>query len=308
MRMPICELLRSTPSRSGRRLDHTQIVDEELVELDPVDAEVGASVTIGAHAYYVAGAVRAAVGEAVHMVAFDVEATVGPDEGARAPAVFALPAGAGQDVIAHVLAASKNAALCRNAFWRRFRCLKCTTPKLFKVDFSIRQDRFDLVDIDYDIPSATQFENDRIPDIVVLVGCRLIVVTLVDHFAVIAKTARHRSEKVDSFARTPGIDDSLIPGLHLHVADLALAEVFKNAILSPAIGVAVLATFFPTDDEDYRGIRRGDDPAPLLPVVNAMDVCDAVVNLANNKWHAVLAKIVHALIGCISLFDVKGAA
>jgi hypothetical protein len=92
------------------------------------------------------------------------------------------------------------------------------------------------------------------------------------------------------------------------MSNLALAEIFKYPVGAPSIDIAVLVPFLSADEEDYGGVGGSDDTAALLPTIDAMDIRDAVVNLADVKRHAVLAEIVPALIGCGSFRTVKEAA
>ncbi|WJR66982.1 hypothetical protein QTA58_22790 [Neorhizobium sp. CSC1952] len=292
---------------SAARLDFSQPLNQALVEVKPVDPKVSVPVAVGAYSDHVARAVGAAVGQTMHVVAFDVEAAVGAFKRSWTPAMLALPTGASQDVVSNVAAPSEDTALYRDAFGSWLCSLECSAAKLFNIDFRIRQNRFDVFDVDDDVSYAAQFENDCISHLVIAIWRAFVMVTLVDHFTIIAKPAGHRREQVDSFTVFPRIHNSSVARLHFHRPDLTLAKVLEDTIASPAIGITVLASFLAAYDENDGGVGGSDDAAALLPVVDAVDIRDAIVNLADVKGHAVLAEITPTLMGCGSFCNVKEA-
>lgn len=296
------------PRISAVRLDLSQPFNQALIEVDSVDTKVSMPVAVGAYSDHVTRAVWAAVGQTVHVVAFDVEAAVGSFKRSWAPAVLALPAGASQDVISNVAAPSEDTVLYRNAFRSWLCSFECSAAKLVKTYFCIRQNRFHVFDIDYDVSYAAQLENDCISHLVISIWRAFVMVTLVDHFTVIAEPARHRREQVDSFAVFPGINDGSVARLHFHRPNLSLAKVLEDTIASPSIGVTVLASFLAAYDENDGGVGGSDDAAALLSVVDAVDIRDAVVKLANQERHSILPLASFSLIGCSPSLTVKEAA
>jgi hypothetical protein len=290
------------------RLYLSQPFDQALVEVNSVEAKMSMPVAVGTYSDHVARAVGAAVGQTVHVVAFDIEAAVSAFKRAWTPAVLALASGASQDVVSNVAAPGEDTALYRNAF-RSWLCgLECSAAQLFNIYFGIRQNRFHVFDIDDDVYYAAQFENDCISHLVIAIWRALVMVTLVNHFTVIAKPAGHRREQVDSFAVFPRFNDRSVPRLHFHRTYLALAKIFENAVVSPSIGVTMLASFLPAYDENDGGVGGSDDAAALLSVVDAVDIRDAVVNLANYERHSILPLAWCSLIPCSPSLTVKEAA
>jgi hypothetical protein len=296
------------PRPPAARFDNPQPFNQALIEVGSVEAKMGMSVTVRAHPNDVTGAVRAAIGKTVHMVAFDIKTAVSASKWPRFPTVFTMPAGARQYIISYVAAPSKNTSLC----WNTFRCGLCgfesSAPKLFDIDFVIWEDRFNVVDVDCDISCAAQFEDNRIADVVVFVWRWFVVVALVDHFSIIAQPAPDRSEEMDGLAILPGIDDSSISGPHFHRANLALTEILEDAIVSPPIGVAVPASFLTANNEDDRSVSRRDNAAALLTIIDPVDIGYTIVHLANYERHTILPLVWFSLVGCSPSLTVKEAA
>jgi hypothetical protein len=63
-----------------------------------------------------------------------------------------------------------------------------------------------------------------------------------------------------------------------HVPGLPLAEVAKDVIIRPAVGVAMLLTGCPSKHEYDRMLSRCADAALLLTTINLMDVPATVVD------------------------------
>jgi hypothetical protein len=68
-----------------------------------------------------------------------------------------------------------------------------------------------------------------------------------------------------------------------HVAKLAFAEVFENAISPVAVRIPVFKSLFACDDDYHRVIRRRYDPSLLLAAKARMNVDPSIVNAANLK-------------------------
>jgi hypothetical protein len=68
-----------------------------------------------------------------------------------------------------------------------------------------------------------------------------------------------------------------------HVANLAFAEVFENAVSPVAVRIPVFKSLFARDDDYHRVLRRRYDPSLLLAAKVRMNVDPSIVNAANLK-------------------------
>nr|WP_261321009.1 hypothetical protein [Rhizobium leguminosarum] len=300
------ELGLALPSSAG--FDFSQASDEQLVERHAVKAMMGVAVAVGAYSNNVARAVGASVRKTMHVVAFDISSSVRAFERPFAPAMLAMSSGASQHVIPNISAASEGVPICRDPLRRRFRSCKRAPAKLSQIYFFVGSDWLDLFKVVSHIIDAAKFENDCISHLAPAVRRSFVVVTFVDQLSLVTQTCVDRGEEMNCFACLPRIDNRSVARFHLHMANLALAEIFKYPVGAPSIDIAVLVPFLSTDEEDYGRVGGSDDAAALLSTIDAMDIRGAVVNLADVKRHAVLAKIVLALIGCGSFRTVKEAA
>lgn len=293
---------------SSAGFDFSQASDQQLVEPHAVEPVMGAAVAVGAYSNNVARAVGTSVRKPMHVVAFEISSTVRSFEWPFAPAMLAISSGASQHVISNVSAADEGATICRDALRRRFRGCERTPAKLSQIYFLVGSNWFDLVKLVSHVIDAAKFENDRISHVADAVWRLFVVVTFVDQLSFVTQTCVDRGEEMNCLACLPRIHNRSVARLHLHMSNLALAEIFKYPVGAPSIDIAVLVPFLSADEEDYGGVGGSDDTAALLPTIDAMDIRDAVVNLADVKRHAVLAEIVPALIGCGSFPTVKEAA
>nr|WP_261336191.1 hypothetical protein [Rhizobium leguminosarum] len=293
---------------SSARFDFSQASDEQLVERHAVEAVMGVAVAVGAYTNNVARAVGTSVRKPMHVMAFDISSTVRSFEWPFAPAMLAISSGASQHVISNVSAAGEGGTICRDAFRRRFRGCERAPAKLSQIYLLVGSNRLDLVKLVSHVIEAAKFENDRISHLAPTVWRSFVVVTFVDQLSVVTQTCVDRGEEMNCLACLPRLHNGSVARFHFHRANLALTEIFKSPVRAPSIDIAVLVPFLSADEEDYGGVGGSDDPAPLLPTIDAVDVRDAVVNLADVKRHAVLAEIVPALIGCRSFRTVKEAA
>nr|WP_245512459.1 hypothetical protein [Rhizobium ruizarguesonis] len=293
---------------SSAGFDFSQASGQQLVKRHAVKAMVGVAVAIGAYSNNVARAVGASVRKPMHVVAFDISSTVRSFEWSFAPAMLAISSGASQHVISNVSAASEGGTICRDAFRRRFRGRERAPAKLSQIYFLVGSDRLDPVKVISHIIDAAKFENDGISYLVPAVWRSFVVVTFVDQLSFVTQTCVDRGEEMNCLACLPRIHNGSVARFHFHRANLALTEVFKYTVGAPSIDIAVLVPFLSADEEDYGGVGGSDDATPLLPTIDAMDIRDAVVNLANDEGHSVLSEILPALIGCNSLCSVKAVA
>ena len=84
---------------------------------------------------------------------------------------------------------------------------------------------------------------------------------------------------------------SLSPGLNAcngsvasakpHVADLAFAEVFENAVRPIAVRIPVFKSLFACDDNHHRMLRRRYDPSLSLSIEAGVNVEPPIVNAAH---------------------------
>jgi hypothetical protein len=68
-----------------------------------------------------------------------------------------------------------------------------------------------------------------------------------------------------------------------HVADLAFAEVFENAVRPIAVRIPVFKSLFACDDNYHRVSRRRYDSSLLLATKARVNVNPPIVNAANLK-------------------------
>ncbi|WP_246705407.1 hypothetical protein [Rhizobium sp. WYCCWR 11152] len=293
---------------SSAGFDFSQASDEQLVERHAVKPMMGVAVAVGAYSNNVAWAVGASVRKPMHVVALDISSSVRSFERALAPAMLAMSSGASQYVIPNISAASEGGAICRDALRRGFRGSKRAPAKLSQIYFFVGSDWLDLIKLVSHIIDAAKFENDRISHVAHAIWRLFVMVTFVDQLSFVTQTSVDRGEEMNCLACLPRIHNCSVARFHFHMANLALTEIFKYPVWAPSIDIAVLVPFLSADEEDYGGVGGSDDAAALLPAIDAMDIRDTVVNLADVKRHSVLAKIVPSLIGCGSFRTVKEAA
>ncbi|MHC2215554.1 hypothetical protein ACVIGV_000942 [Rhizobium leguminosarum] len=286
----------------------SQASDEQLVERHAVKAMMGVAVAVGAYSNNVARAVGASVRKPMDVVAFNISSSVRSFERPFAPAMLAMSSGASQHVIPNISAARERVPICRDPLRRRFRSCKRAPAKLSQIYFFVGSDWLDPVKGVSHIIDAAKFENDRISHVAHAVWRLFVVVTFVNQLSFVAQTCVDRSEEMNCLACLPRIHNGSVARFHFHRANLALTEIFKYPVRAPSIDIAVLVPFLSADEEDYGGFGGSDDAAPLLPTIDAIDIRDTVVNLADVERHAVLAEIVPSLIGCGSFRTVKEAA
>jgi hypothetical protein len=66
----------------------------------------------------------------------------------------------------------------------------------------------------------------------------------------------------------------------LHVADLTLTRVSEDAIIARPVAISVLVAGFAGEQKNERSQPRRRDTALALPVINVVDIADAIVNAA----------------------------
>lgn len=292
---------------SSGRFDLAKAFNQQLVELNPIDAMVSATMTIGTYPDYVRRAVGATVRKPVNMVAFDVPSAIRPFERPFASAMLTVPGCTCQYVITNVSAPGKYGSIGGHSFRRRLSCSKSTHAEIFQIGFCIRSNRFDPVELISHIVHSAKLENDRIAHVAVTIGSPLIMMAFVDHFSHVSQTAGDGIEEMDGLSRFPGFYNRAVANGHDHVTALALTEIFKHSVLSPSVCVTVLMTLVPTDDKNHRHAGWRDDPVSLLATVDAVNVRGAVVDLSYVERHLVPHFSLTSLLGCRSSLFVKGA-
>jgi len=290
------------------RLDLAQPIDKALIEIVSICRKVGMAVAIRANANNITWTVRAAVGQTINVMALNVERAIRPLKRTLAIAVLANSRCPCQYIVSNVATARKNSARRWYAF-RRGRCrFKSHSTELVDASYSVWQYWLQLIDIQRHFANRAKFKDDGLAHLVPTIRGGLIVMAFVDHLTVIAQATWNRSEKVDRLACLPGVDDGAVPRLHLHRSDLALTKVLENAVGSPSISVSVLATFVATNKENYRAISGRNYTASLLAIINAVNVCGAIVNLTDYKRHTLSPSFADTLMDCAAFHRVKRVA
>jgi hypothetical protein len=77
------------------------------------------------------------------------------------------------------------------------------------------------------------------------------------------------------------LSDCSIASAKPHVANLAFAKIFENAIGAIAVRISVLKSLFARDDNDQRMLGRCYNPSLLLPAKARMNVDPPIINAAN---------------------------
>lgn len=290
------------------RLNYTESLNQQLVELETIGREVGPTMAIGTNTDDIFRAVRAAVGEPMHVMAFDVPRAVCSLERATVTALLAVPLGTAKHIVTNVAATREYGAICRDAFWGRSGGFICDAPQLLQLILIVGNYGINVIDVFGYVAHTAELEYDCISNIVILVRRRPNVVALINHFAFVSQSADNGCEQVDGLPAFPGLHDRTIAGSHLHRAFLTLSEIFEDAVWTPAIGIAVLVAFIAAYQKNYGGVGRCDDAALSLPIVDAVDICGSIVDLTDNKRHEAPVLNACSLMGCGPFCIVKEAA
>ncbi len=157
---------------SSAWFDLAKASNQQLIELNPIDSMVGATMAVGTYPDYVRRAVGTAIRKPVDMVAFDIPSAIRPLERSFASAMLTVPRCTCQHVITYVSAPGKYGSIGGYSFRRRFSGSKSTHAEIFQIGFCIWNNRFDPVELISHIVHAAKLENNRIAHVAVTIGGR----------------------------------------------------------------------------------------------------------------------------------------
>jgi len=131
--------------------------------------------------------------------------------------------------------------------------------------------------------SGRQLEYNGLPHLFSAVGCLFIVAAGANHLIDKEEPATKISEKEKILAVKNVAHDGSVASDEGHVTDLTLPKILKSTVWQLPVGVAVGATRFASNNENYAVQRRGNNSALLLAVKPVMDVYAAVVEMTAFK-------------------------
>lgn len=260
------------------RLDLIHSYPESLVVGRPVKACVNAAMAIRTERNHKARMVRPSVTYAANVVRLEVGRSVEPRKRSPGFAAFAAAYRPGKHVVPDVGASLVDVP---NAGYlvRRKDAGGGERAPLKLVERRVRRALGGCCFHPFnDRRQRPKFKNNRIPLIAVPVGSAPNVVPFVDHFVYELQSSVRAPKEKEAFAAGGVICDGLVARIHSHVADLTFAKVLEDAIGPPFIGISVLASFLPCDDEDQRKPPGHENATLLLSPEARVNVLASIID------------------------------
>lgn len=256
------------------------LLKKRPVVVGAVASGMYASMAIRAKRYHVTRVVRSTVRKAANMVRLKVGDSIWSGERRVVPAALAFAQRSSDDIVSHIptsfedagghlilgglLHRSRERAL--SEIIKRLCCLRRSDGHAF----NMFEHRFNW----------TKDEHDGIADIFKPVGSADDLVILVDHLTVKAQTGLQLCEEQEAFPTHRVARNAQVTFIHLHVANLAFAEVLETSVDGPFVVISVFEAFFAGDYYDQVVLRRRNNAALLLSSERRMDAGSPVVDAA----------------------------
>lgn len=248
----------------------------------PVSASVHSPMAVRTECNYVFRMVGPAVAHPQRVVGLQVGRTIGTQKRCRRPAAFAISAGPRKNVRTDVTASLIDGSSAAE---------RAHSPRLGSRESPGSQRRevgrrwlngggsLDFHFLDNGAQTA-QLKHNRIALGAHAVWFPFDVVSLVDHLVNEPETAGHflKQKQTLTLGRVP--NEGTVSPDHLHVADLALAEVLEGPVIAPAVGVAVNEAGLPRHDHHQSMSGEGDYSTltAALAAKSIMDVSAPIVD------------------------------
>lgn len=261
-------------------LDALHFREQSLVIGGPALAIVHAPVTGWAETNYELWMIRAAVTYAANVMRLEVGFTIRAQEWGAALTSLTSSSSASENVIAHIAASLINVTRATIFLNHVLGSLECSLTQFLQRHFRCRrvfENRVNAVE-------RAQLKHNGFAHCLLAIGRLPFVVAVTNHLIQIAKATLLLSKKVKAFALAAMRSNGEVAIAHLHRTNLALTEIFEDAIIAQPIRIAVLLALRSRDDDDEREVLRGDDAALLLPAVLRVDFIFAVIKAAFFKW------------------------
>lgn len=267
-----------------RRLNLSHHAHELSVVICPIDACVYATMAGWTEAYNEPRVVRAAIAHSANVMGFEVWGQVSSDEWCRIVATFAVSLRSVKDVAFHIGAALKDISGSSRPWRANASCLVGSVAEVNSV-YGLRL--FLRVEFGFRLflngVEEAQLENDGGAHVSIFVGCLLNSMVLIDHFPLEPQWAAVILEEKQTFALGRVVANGSVSFPHAHWANLSLAIVVENAVISQDICVAVCQPLFATYDNDQWVVGRRDDAVALLAIKSIVYVRAPIVDAADLK-------------------------
>ncbi len=145
---------------------------------------------------------------------------------------------------------------------------------------------FDSLD---NIVQRPQFKNNRVAHRLGSIRRSFDVVVFVDHLAFEPQTGCDLAEQQQRAAVCRVSNNSGVAAQHLHVTDLAFAEVLKYAIRSCPVSIAVGEPFLGCNDDHQAVLCWCYDAALLLAPEAGVDILSPVIDATSLKSPVIVA-------------------
>lgn len=264
--------------------DRPKLTGQRSVVGFAISARVNTSVAIRTEGDDEARIIRPAIADPANVVRFQVGRAIRPRERCRRRAPLATLARTREYIAAHIVAplvnrTGRRCTWCRDfssRHRRRSQCLqrraRCYLGVIFEIDLDIhRLERTELKD-----EGSTHGTSS--------VRSLTLNHPLADPFPVVAEPAAALHPKQEqAFTVRCVVRDCPVATGHLHVADLAFAEILEDTVRSQPVAIAMLLPLF-TGDDDYEWVLAGSDySSPLLAGEAGVNVFLSIVSPAAFK-------------------------
>lgn len=225
--------------------------------------------------------VRPAVAQSANVMRLEVGRTIEPQEGGRSFTAFAASSGARQHIGPYVTASLKHGPPPSISFWyvdcRRDSPRAQLGHAWIDPTCGRRVLRRSLDRIQRpELKDQGQAHRPR------AVRRRFRVMRFANPFALVSEgRVRLLAKQEQALATGRMAGDRQIALPHAHVSELPLPEVLEGTVCTHAVSISVLRPLFAGYDYDQRVVRRGYDPALLLPSKRAVNVAPAIVGPAS---------------------------
>jgi hypothetical protein len=248
---------------------------EELIIVGaPIYSRMNPAVAVRAKRNHETWVVRTSIAQAANVVRLQIRSAIWPKKRRWCSASFAMTHASSDHVVADASAALNDRHRNNPPTRGQVRSLKSFILKLPQG----RRHWLLVFEFFVHVLDRAKLEDYRLAVVAFPIRGRLIMMGFVDILPV--KCQAHFSFAKQQEGAPVGrvIGDCCIASQHLHIANLAFAEVFKRAIRSTPISIAVGQSFFPSDDYHQLVLRWRYDPTLLLAAEPRVNVGTPVVD------------------------------
>lgn len=261
-------------------LNTLHLLEERAVVIGAITSGMDAPMTVGAERDDVSGIVRPAIGKAADVMGLKVGNAVRPGKGRVILTALAFAQRSSNNIVSHIPTSFEDASGHLALGWFLHRCRERAVSQVIERPCCLRRSyRHALNVLEYRF-NWTKDEHDGVADISKPVRSADNLVVLVDHLTVETQTGLQFCEEQEAFPAHGVARNAQVTFIHLHVANLAFAEVFETPVDGPVVVITVFEAFVAGDYYDQVVLRRRDDAALLLSSEGRMDAGSPVVDAA----------------------------